>query len=53
MPLSKYDEVLGGKGAAEKLMAALVKEYGKQKAERIFYAKVNMKRKSKSGKEKD
>jgi hypothetical protein len=49
MPLSKYDKYLGGNGAAEKLMAALVKEYGEEKAKRIFYAKVNIKRKSESG----
>lgn len=48
MPLNKYDDMLGGKGAAEKLMAALVKEYGEEKAKNIFYAKVNIaKRKSK------
>jgi len=48
MPLSKYDEWLGGKGAAKKLMTAIVKEYGEEKAKQIFYAKVNIaKRKSK------
>jgi hypothetical protein len=52
VPISKYDSYFGGKkGAAEKTLAAMVKEYGPEKGKRIFYATKNRnaKRKKKSG----
>jgi hypothetical protein len=50
MPLSRYDAAFGGaKGAARKAHAAMVAKYGADKADRIFYGKVNrMKKKKKS-----
>lgn len=48
MPLSKYDKEFGGKkGSAAKAHAAMVKEYGEEKGERVFYATKN---KRKAGK---
>lgn len=48
-PLSRYDATFGGKkGAARKAHAAMVAKYGADKADRIFYGKVNMKKKKKS-----
>jgi hypothetical protein len=44
MPLARYDKYYGGKGGAAKAHAAMVQEYGKEKAERIFYATLNKKR---------
>ena len=42
MPLSKYNKEFGGKkGSAAKAHAAMVKEYGKAKGERVFYATKN------------
>lgn len=42
MPLSKYNKEFGGKpGAAAKAHAAMVKEYGAKKGERVFYATKN------------
>lgn len=41
MPLSKYDAQFGGKGGAAKAHAAMVKEYGAAKGERVFYATKN------------
>lgn len=44
MPLAKYNAKFGGeKGSAAKAHAAMVKEYGKDKGERVFYATVNKK----------
>lgn len=49
MPLSKYNKAFGGKpGSAEKAHAAMIKEYGKEKGERVFYATKN-KRMNKAG----
>jgi len=46
MPLSKYNRYFGGKsGSASKAHAAMAKEYGAEKGERVFYATKN-KRKS-------
>jgi hypothetical protein len=48
MPLSKYDREFGGKkGSAAKAHAAMVKEYGAEKGERVFYATKNKKKGSK------
>lgn len=45
MPMSRYNKYFGGgKGSAEKAHAAMVKEYGGEKAERVFYATVNKKK---------
>ena len=45
MPLSRYNKAFGGsKGSAEKAHAAMTKEYGAKKGERVFYATVNKKR---------
>lgn len=42
MPLSKYDTAFGGKkGSAEKAHAAMAKQYGAKKGERVFYATKN------------
>lgn len=46
MPLSKYNKEFGGKkGAAAKAHSAMVKEYGAAKAERVFYATKNKRKK--------
>lgn len=46
MPLKVYDKYFGGKpGAASEAHAAMVKTYGTKKADSIFYALVNRKRK--------
>lgn len=39
MPLSKYNKFYGGD--ARKARSAMIKEYGKIKGERIFYALAN------------
>jgi hypothetical protein len=45
-PLSEYDKYFGGKpGAAAKAKAAMIEEYGEEKGEQVFYAKINKKRK--------
>lgn len=45
MPLSRYNKAFGGKpGAAKKAHAAMVEQYGKDKADRAFYASVNKRR---------
>lgn len=44
MPLSRYDKHFGGKGGAEKAHAAMVEQYGKEKAEEVFYATLAKKR---------
>lgn len=42
MPLSKYNAAFGGaRGSAEKAHAAMSKEYGPEKGERVFYATMN------------
>jgi hypothetical protein len=42
MPLSKYNPFFGGKeGSATKAHDAMVKEYGPEKGERVFYATKN------------
>lgn len=47
MPLSKYNAEFGGKsGSAAKAHAAMVKEYGAKKGERVFYALKNKRLKS-------
>lgn len=46
MPLARYNKYFGGKeGSAEKAHAAMVKHYGPEKGESVFYATKN-KRKS-------
>lgn len=46
MPLSKYNKEFGGKpGSAAKAKKAMLKEYGAEKGEKVFYATKN-KRKS-------
>jgi hypothetical protein len=46
MPIEKYDKFYGGKpGSASKAKAAMAKEYGAEKGEKVFYATKN-KRKS-------
>jgi hypothetical protein len=40
VPLAKYDKWFGGKGGAEKAMAAMREEYG-DRAESVFYATMN------------
>lgn len=45
MPLKKYDKWFGGKGGAAKAHRSMLKEYGAEKGERVFYATKN-KRKS-------
>jgi len=48
VPLKKYDPLFGGgKGAAAKAHAAMVKRYGPEKAERVFYATANKAKKEK------
>lgn len=44
MPVSRYDEILGGKGSAEKTLAAMIAKYGPEKGKAVFYATVNKKR---------
>jgi hypothetical protein len=45
MPMSRYNKAFGGKaGSAAKAHAAMVKEYGADKGERVFYASVNKRR---------
>ncbi len=45
-PLSEYDKYFGGKpGAAAKAKAAMIEEYGEERGEQVFYAKINKKRK--------
>lgn len=47
MPLSKYDREFGGKrGSAAKAHAAMIKEYGAKKGERVFYALKNKRKKA-------
>jgi hypothetical protein len=46
MPLARYDRYYGGKGGAAKAHAAMVKEYGPEKGEQVFYATKNKRRKS-------
>ena len=42
MPLSQYNAAFGGKaGSAAKAHAAMRKEYGAKKGERVFYATKN------------
>lgn len=48
-PMSEYDKYFGGEaGAAEKAKASMIKEYGKEKGEEVFYATVNKRKKSSS-----
>ena len=51
MPMSKYDRYFGGKGGAAKAHAAMMKEYGSEKGEEVFYATMNA-HKNKMGKRK-
>lgn len=42
MPLSKYNQYFGGKsGSATEAHDAMVKEYGAEKGEKVFYATKN------------
>ena len=48
MPLKKYNKAFGGKkGSAAKAKAAMEKQYGKEKGERVFYATKNKRMKGK------
>jgi hypothetical protein len=48
MPLSNYDSVFGGKsGSAAEAHAAMVRQYGKEKGDRVFYSTVNKRKKKK------
>jgi hypothetical protein len=50
MPLSRYDDRFGGKpGSASKAHASMVEQYGPVKADRVFYGKINEKKKAKKG----
>ena len=50
MPLSKYNAAFGGKaGSAAKAHAAMAKEYGAEKGERVFYATKNKRLGAKKG----
>ncbi len=46
MPMSRYDPMFGGKGGAAKAHAAMVEQYGAEKAEEVFHATMNKKKKS-------
>ena len=47
MPLSKYNKEFGGKkGSAAKAHSAMLKEYGAEKGEHVFYATKNKKSKT-------
>jgi hypothetical protein len=47
-PMSEYDRYFGGEaGAAAKAKASMIKQYGEEKGEEVFYATVNKKRKEK------
>lgn len=48
MPISKYNKFYGG--GASKARNAMIKEYGKQKGERIFYALANKRKAQLEGK---
>lgn len=41
MPLSKYDKYFGGQGGAKKARAAMIKKYGSEVGEQVFYATMN------------
>lgn len=45
MPLSRYDHLFGGRGGAAKAHAAMVKQYGAEKGEEVFYASIKKRRK--------
>lgn len=47
MPLSAYDSYFGGKpGSAAEAHAAMIRQYGsKKKADEVFYALVNQRKK--------
>lgn len=47
MPYSKYDRYVGD---GEKVHARMVKEYGPEKGERVFYAYVNKRKKDRENK---
>lgn len=47
MPLKNYDRYYGGKGGAAKALAAMKKQYGDEKGEQVFYAKINKQKKRK------
>jgi predicted RNA-binding protein YlqC (UPF0109 family) len=41
VPIASYDRYFGKKGGAAKALRAMVKEYGAEKGQRVFYAMVN------------
>ena len=50
MPLSQYNAAFGGQaGSARKAHAAMVKEYGAKKVERVFYATKTKRSKQRRG----
>ena len=48
MPLRQYDRHFGGTGGAAKAHAAMVKQYGATKGERVFYATKNKRKKGRA-----
>lgn len=46
MPLSKYDAQFGGNAA--KAHGAMIRTYGKEKGERVFYATKNKRKKERA-----
>lgn len=41
MPISNYDSLFGGqKGAAQKALDAMIKQYGEKQGKSVFYGKV-------------
>ena len=50
MPISKYDRYFGGKGGAAKAKRAMGKTYkSAEKAEQVFYATKNKKKRQQGG----
>ena len=49
MPLKEYDAQFGGKGGAAKAHAAMAKQYGTEKGERVFFATKNKRKTMLSG----
>lgn len=45
MPSAADDRYFGGKGGSAKAHAAMVKQYGSKKAEQVYHATMNKKKK--------
>lgn len=52
MPLKAYDRYFGGKGGAAKAKRSMLRQYGHEKGEEVFYATMNKRKKSVLRKEK-